>query len=507
MSQMDADGRASLIHLPGDRPPPLSAPRPKRGSPASASSADLFNRFRAFACFALSRSRFSAFLLVAILIAGCARLPERDSQGRPLLRFSFWGDRNEKRTIEAMCARFNATHPRAHVLPIHYVRDYATKISIMAAAGTLPDVGYMGEDLMDVFGASGMLVDLKPLFDADPDFPLSEIDPRALYWRDGRLVGISIANETIVMYYNKRLFDEAGLPYPPSRAEAAWTWDRFLAVARRLTRDERGRHPGEAGFDPENIVQYGASISSWWPVYLPLVWSNGGDVVDATGRQVLVDRPEFAEPIQRVADAWNKEHVAPTMTARGALPNASTSLETGKVAMYCGGQWELETLSQGQFPLGIGVLPRFRRPTTVVLCAPSVIFASTRHRAEAWQLYKFSKEASHAPDVYRGGLWMPVQRRYYTPEGLRFWTESRSAGAGGAARAVHPPEYRTAVVDFEERFGRPSPSFWLKNWPAMEEVITAALDPVWLGRQSAASALRAVRPRLQRLAAGKWQDG
>jgi multiple sugar transport system substrate-binding protein len=143
------------------------------------------------------------------------------------------------------------------------------------------------------------------------------------------------------------------------------------------------------------------------------------------------------------------------------------------------------------------VLPRYHQPTTVVLCAPSVIFATTRHLREAWQLYKFSKEARHAAEVYRGGLWMPVQRRYYTDEGLKFWT----------ANPAHPPEYRTAVIDFEERFGRPSPSFWLKNWPEMQEVITAALDPVWLGRESATDAMRAVRPRLQRLAAGKWERG
>jgi multiple sugar transport system substrate-binding protein len=394
-----------------------------------------------------------------------------------------------------MCARFNETHS-TRALPIHYVRDYATKISVMAASGNLPDVGYLGDDLMAVLGASGLLLDLKPLFDADPTFPLAEIDPRTLYWRDGRLVGLPIAYGTTMLYCNKRLFDEARVAYPPVRAEEAWTWDQFVAVARRLTRDEAGRHPGDPGFDPENIVQYGASIPSWWAIYLPMVWSNGGDFADETGRTILVDRPEFVTVIQRMADAWNKEHVSPTMTARGALPGMATSLETGKVAMHIGGQWELETLSQGQFPLGIGVLPRFRQPATVVMGFGSVIFAATRHPEEAWQLLKFSKDARNAPELYQNGLWMPIQRRYYTPKGLAFWTQNRA----------HPPEYRTAVVDVMERFGRPSPSVWLKNWPAMQEEITAALDPVWMGRQSAASALRAVRPRLQRLAAGKWRD-
>jgi multiple sugar transport system substrate-binding protein len=441
--------------------------------------------------------RGGVLILAALLLTGCARLPERDPEGRALLRFTFWGDRNEKRTIEAMCARFNAAHPHVRVLPIHYVRDYATKISIMAAAGSLPDIGYLGDDQMAIFGASGHLVDLKPLCDADPEFPVEGVDPRALYWRNGRLVGMSIANETIILYYNRRLFDEAGLPYPPARAEAAWTWEQFLAAARRLTRDEGGAHPGEPGFQPRQIVQYGASIPSWWPVYLSLAWSNGGDFVDESGREVLVDRPEFYEPIQKMADAWNREHVAPTMTARGALPSISTSLETGKVAMHIGGQWELESLSQAKFPLGIGVLPRFKQPATVVLGGSTVIFSTSRHPRAAWELYKFSKDARHAPDVYRGGLWMPILRRYYTPEGLRFWTET----------SVHPPEYRTAVVAFEERHGRAGPSYWLKNWPQMQETITPALDPVWLGRQSAADALRAVRPRLQRLAVGRWDRG
>jgi multiple sugar transport system substrate-binding protein len=198
-----------------------------------------------------------------------------------------------------------------------------------------------------------------------------------------------------------------------------------------------------------------------------------------------------------MADAWNREHVAPTMTARGALPTVSASLETGKIAMHLGGQWELETLSKASFPLGIGVLPRFRRPATAVLGGSTVIFATTRHRREAWELYKFSKDARHAPEVFRGGLWMPTQRRYYSEEGLKFWTDN----------PIHPPEYRTAVVDFMERYGRPEPAYWLKNWPQMQEIVTPALDPVWQGRQSADEAMRAVRPRLQRLAAGRWDRG
>jgi multiple sugar transport system substrate-binding protein len=441
--------------------------------------------------------RITVALVVVALAAGCARVPERDADGRALLRFSYWGDRNEKRTIEEMCARFNESHPGIRVLPTHYVRDYATKIAVMAAADTLPDVGYLGGGLIDVFAAAGVLVDLKPLFDADPDFPLSDLDPRNFYWRDGRLVGIAIANETIVLFYNRAMFDAAGLKYPPARAEAAWTWEEFLQVARRLTLDERGRHPGEPGFDPGNIVQYGASIPSWSPVYLSLAWSNGGDVVDAAGKKVLVDRPEFVTAIQRMADAWNREHVAPTMTARGALPSPSTSLETRKVAMHFGGQWELETLAKARFPLGIGVLPRFRQPATMILGGSSAIFATTRHPEEAWLLYKFSRDARHVPEIFRGGLWMPTQRRYYTEEGLKFWTENE----------VHPPEYRTAVVDFMEHYGRAEPVFWLKNWPKMQEVLTPALDRVWLGREPAAEALRAVQPRLQRLAAGRWDEG
>ena len=82
----------------------------------------------------------------------------------------------------------------------------------------------------------------------------------------------------MILYYNKSLFDEAGVDYPPSKAAEAWTWDEFVAAARQLTVDRNGNNAASDAFDPEQIDVFGISFPTWWGGYLPMIYSNGGQL-------------------------------------------------------------------------------------------------------------------------------------------------------------------------------------------------------------------------------------
>lgn len=91
-----------------------------------------------------------------------------------------------------------------------------------------------------------------------------------LYSEPGKSIGNYTALEVMQLFYNKELFTEAGVPVPPADSQKAWTWGEFLEIAKKLTKDQNGKHPGDSGFDPKNIVQYGFAFgndrSSWGPL-------------------------------------------------------------------------------------------------------------------------------------------------------------------------------------------------------------------------------------------------
>src|SRR5262245_53030282 len=83
----------------------------------------------------------------------------------------------------------------------------------------------------------------------------------------GKIYGVYSGADTHLLYYNKTLFDAAGLDYPT----AEWTWDTFLENAKKLTVVEGDR-----------TTQWGTALSilvaSWG--MSNLVWEEGGDIVD-----------------------------------------------------------------------------------------------------------------------------------------------------------------------------------------------------------------------------------
>ncbi len=151
-----------------------------------------------------------------------------------------------------------------------------------------------------------------------------------------------------MMFYNKELFAEADVDLPPSKAENGWTWDEFVEVSKKLTKDANGKNPDQPGFNPDNIVQYGVSIPTNFNGWLPLVQSNGGDITNEDGTKLTLNTPEAKEALEKIHDLIYKHHVAPTPVQMENMPATSVSLQTKKVAMAIDGQCGLYSILQLQ---------------------------------------------------------------------------------------------------------------------------------------------------------------
>jgi multiple sugar transport system substrate-binding protein len=144
---------------------------------------------------------------------------------------------------------------------VHNPESYDT-LKAQLAAGTAPDiVGPVGKAGRASF--QGAWADISPLA-TKAGFDLSKYDPTLLDFvkDEGVLVGIPFALFPSFIYYNKALFDEAQLPYPPHKVGDKydgkdWNLDTLNELARKLTVDANGNDATASNFDPKNIKQFG----------------------------------------------------------------------------------------------------------------------------------------------------------------------------------------------------------------------------------------------------------
>ena len=422
------------------------------------------------------------------------------------LVFTHWGSDLEAAAIKQICAEFNALNPGIVVTPVHVLWDqYIEKISAMIAAGTPPHVGYVMETVALDWAEKGVLLDLLPLMEADPE-PSAKLENRLpsirwMYAGGKKTLGTSVAAEIMVIWYNKDIFDMEGVPYPPTDPQE-WTWDKFVDTAIKLTRDANGKRPGDPGFDPDNIVRFGIAFGSWYMTWFPFIWSNGGDVCDETGRIPKIQEPEAVEAIQALVDLIHKYHVAPTPAQLAALPAFHIALETHQAAMVIDGQWALQQLGElekaGTLRLGVAPLPRLKEPVTAVIGTPGGIYADAVKDpdvlAAAWEFYKFLTDSERALPLIRCGLWQPIQTWWYTdPKYLEMWLDPE----------IHPPEYKEAVIDYT-KYAKPAPTYYLRNFAQINDIMQNELDAAFLGKVSVQEACNAIAEKISPLLVGRY---
>ena len=399
---------------------------------------------------------------------------------------------SEAADIQATLDKFNASQDKIHVTLITVSRaDYEAKLNTMAAGKQLPDTCMMAEPMTIRYAQAGLLADESDMYKPD-EAPLKSL----AFTYNGKTVGYSCADEVLLLYYNKKMFDDAKIAYPPASADKAWTWKQFVDAAKKLTKDQNGKTPNDEGFDANNIVTYGADFNrlSWmWPV---LAVSNGGGVMSPDGQQLLIGKPESIEALQAIADLYLKDHVAPSVGDRGNMPSLDVTLLTGKVAMATGGQWEIgvslkNSLKDG-LVYGVGVLPKMKKAVTYNTGGPFIAFGTSKNLDAAKTFVKWMSDESNGWDLITGGIWMPVSAKWYANETvMRKWADN----------PVHPPfaQYKTAVIDYAMKNAVQVPWYYFPSYDRLDTLINSGINDVWNGTTTAKDYIDGILPQVQAL--------
>lgn len=409
------------------------------------------------------------------------------------ITFTGWGGTEEDQGVKDAVKYFEEQNPDMKVSWIQIPENYAEKTMAMVAAGTPPDTAFIYNTLFQQYAKDGLLMDITNQIKSDavlgkPDYFIEPQETERCT-RDGKWYGIGSCWVAPHIYYNIDVFEQEGIEPPSNDPDEAWTWDKFLEIGKQLTKDTNGRHPGDSGFDKDNMDRWAIQWPTWSIPLHAAIASNGGHWLNQTTGLIELDKPEATEALQKVADLMLVENIAPRGTAMEALGLTNTQmLENGKLAMAIDGSWALSWITKINAKLGTAVCPMLKTPATDMQAHIHCPFAKSKYPEQAWRWIRFLGTEYYQLGFLKMGLWLPSQTALMTDEGMKKWyTERKGPGEG-----VHPAGYDKIVTEYVPKYGHVL--YMPPGYNEADAVITPALDAVWIGDQTAEEAMKAAVP-------------
>ncbi|MCB0078006.1 MAG: sugar ABC transporter substrate-binding protein [Anaerolineales bacterium] len=344
--------------------------------------------------------RFPLLILVlTLLMVACSGLPS-SGDAPTTVTFMTFGDPAEKAAYEALVAAFEAEHDDIDVQITHIpsASDYRSRLATDFAAGTPPDISLMNFRRYAPFAANDQL---EPLTDylaeseiiAEADFfPITLVGYR---W-NGALMCIPQNISSLVVYYNKDLFEAAGVAEPADD----WTWDDFLAAAKALTRDTDG---------DGTIDQYGLGTEASLFRLAPFVWQNGGLLVDSETRPSTLSLylPESTAATQWFVELQTVHHVVPDRISEESLDSESRFIQ-GTTAMYLNSRRGTPTYREiDAFTWDVAPLPRGVEQAGVLHSDGYCMSKTTANKEAAWRFIEYANSPAGQAVIARTGRTVP----------------------------------------------------------------------------------------------------
>jgi multiple sugar transport system substrate-binding protein len=337
--------------------------------------------------------RSLAALPLAGGIAGCtgtagpAFVPDG---GRVSIGYGMW-DADQVPAMQEVIDAFRAEHPDIDVtIQLTPWATYWTKLQTSIAGGGAADVFWLNAPNIVKYARYDMLLPLSERLRRDgvtlAEHPTNLVE---LYQVDGEQYGVPKDFDTISLYYNKELFDRAGISHP----DGSWTWEHVLDASAEI-RDPRA-----------GVYGFSAALDRQRNLY-PAIFQNAGWVLRGN-RSGFADEATIGG-LRFLTDAINQ----------GLAPNAMVEADTrprelfqgGKIAMYNG----LPNDSNATYEdpevrarTGIAVLPRGVRRGNVIHGLANVVNARTAHPDAAYEFVKFMAGRATGEIQGRSGTILP----------------------------------------------------------------------------------------------------
>jgi multiple sugar transport system substrate-binding protein len=403
----------------------------------------------------------------ALVILGCGG---GEDDGKTVIRFRYWGSPEEVTIITGLLTEFEQANPGVKVKPERKAPDansYQEVLLTEFAANNAPDVIFVVAEIKDSLSHNGLLENLNPYIEKDPTVAKSKFY-QPIYERfstDGKLLALPRDTAPFAcVYYNKSMFDAAGMAYPKD----SWDWDKFLEIAKKL----RDPAKGIWGFADD------------WPIPHAFTLSSGGRHVDdyANPGKVLLDSPEAIRGLQFRYDLMFKHDVMPTAADNQAMKGGTMAMFMAQqLAMYYSGIWKTpEFRPIKEFDWDIAHFPKGPEGIRSYESGGSGygIRKGFEHKDMAWKLIRFIAGPEAQAKIATTGLSQPSLKAIaesnvfidgQKPLNKKFLLEAASI-------AVHPPASNTWLEFNTSVWGPMTDPLWVRgNKADVEAVVKAAV--------------------------------
>jgi ABC-type glycerol-3-phosphate transport system substrate-binding protein len=373
------------------------------------------------------------------------------------ITFSSWGSLDEQATITQVLKAFSTRHPTIQVQPLLTSwANYWPKYNADLAAKSTADVQFL--TYVPTYAAAGALMEIRSLLHKHGRTVPVGYSPALLsaFEYNGGLYGLPRDNDTKVIYYNRKLLRQAGLPFPTG----TWSWNDLRTMARKLTIRQGSR-----------VSRYGFAFETgWWRLY---IWENGGELFDNNSKptRVTMDSPATVHAVQFMGDLINKDKVTPPASQIVDSTYFGPMFAGGQLAMAFGNHALIPTFVKASgLDWGVVGMPHFSGHRTVNVAggAGYCISRWTKVPEAAYQLWSFLTGPVASLMFAAGNDLVPDN-----PQTLR--------------SQVWLSKPYNKVFSQQTELGHAGPTF--AKWQDVLNATSAVLDKVWIGEMSAAAAL------------------
>lgn len=294
----------------------------------------------------LSRRDFLKFS--SMTVAGSALLAACSPAGSPgggggaaqenvELIHTFWGSPEEMQLWTSFDEQFTENNEGVTMVSEHIASDYDNQILLRQAANDLPDVLNIQDEPLPKFADKNTYANLDAFMDRDSaELALDDFFPNTVdmfkynqenkMWLEGSQWAMPWDGGEILWYYNKGVFEDAGVEPP---ANNGWDWDMndFLELSHQLTKT-----------DGDGKLERAAFLLPGWVYHMPFIMTMGGSYYDLENGKGMTNTPESIEAIQFYMDLRHKERVVPQATEFTDM-NSTELFRQGKIGMHITGPW------------------------------------------------------------------------------------------------------------------------------------------------------------------------
>jgi multiple sugar transport system substrate-binding protein len=313
-------------------------------------------------------------LLVVVMLAALVPASALAQDSVTIRYYNFSSDPDHVEDLQTIIDAFEAENPNITIeVSSAPFADYFTLLEADLVGGDAPDVFELNFENFVSYAANDVLLDLSPYVSTDAPYY-----PRALeaFQVDGAQYALPESFSTVLLFYNKDLFDQAGIEYPT----AEWTWDDAMTAAQAI------RALGDDIWGIYSPIQF-------WEFYKKAAQNNcaffNEDMTEST-----INSPECVTALETMVSFVN-EDVMPDQTELAGVANEELFLQ-GKLGMNVIGIWQFAAFAEAPFAWDIQLEPGAAQKAHHFFANGVAVSADSEHpeEAAAWAQFLTSSETA-----------------------------------------------------------------------------------------------------------------